>query len=130
MAGLTKVAVYGSLRKNLYNHYLIADQEFIKKIAVEVPYKMISMNGAYPALLPSKDKHEITFELYEVDANTSRNLDILEGYPDFYSKATINIDGEEYLIYWLNEVKLNGAKMPDVESGDWYDYKTKQILRK
>ena len=36
MAGLTKVAVYGSLRKNLYNHYLIADQDFIKKIAVEV----------------------------------------------------------------------------------------------
>ena len=35
-----KVAVYGSLRKGLYNHYLMSHSDFIKTVSVEVPFKM------------------------------------------------------------------------------------------
>lgn len=121
-----KVAVYGSLRKGLYNHYLMSHSDFIKTVSVEVPFKMISMSDRFPALIPTKENNLVVFELYKVDDKTARNLDILEGYPDFYSKKYIKIEDEDYLVYYLSPLKI-ANKEEVVESGDWTEFKHKKL---
>lgn len=121
-----KVAVYGSLRKGLYNHYLMSHSDFIKTVSVEVPFKMISMSDRFPALIPTKENNLVVFELYKVNDKTARNLDILEGYPDFYSKKYIKIEDEDYLVYYLSPLKITNEEEV-VESGDWTEFKYKKL---
>jgi gamma-glutamylcyclotransferase (GGCT)/AIG2-like uncharacterized protein YtfP len=121
-----KVAVYGSLRKGLYNHYLMSHSDFIKTVSVEVPFKMISMSDRYPALIPTKENNLVVFELYKIDDKTARNLDILEGYPDFYSKKYIKIEDEDYLVYYLSPLKITNEEEV-VKSGDWTEFKHKKL---
>lgn len=121
-----KVAVYGSLRKGLYNHYLMSHSDFIKTVSVEVPFKMISMSDRFPALIPTKENNLVVFELYKVDDKTARNLDILEGYPDFYSKKYIKIEDEDYLVYYLSPLKITNEEEV-VKSGDWTEFKHKKL---
>lgn len=121
-----KVAVYGSLRKGLYNHYLMSHSDFIKTVNVEVPFKMISMSDRFPALIPTKENNLVVFELYKVDDKTARNLDILEGYPDFYSKKYIKIEDEDYLVYYLSPLKITNEEEV-VKSGDWTEFKHKKL---
>jgi gamma-glutamylcyclotransferase (GGCT)/AIG2-like uncharacterized protein YtfP len=121
-----KVAVYGSLRKGLYNHYLMSHSDFIKTISVEVPFKMISMSDRFPALIPTKENNLVVFELYKIDDKTARNLDILEGYPDFYSKKYIKIEDEDYLVYYLSPLKITNEEEV-VKSGDWTEFKHKKL---
>lgn len=121
-----KVAVYGSLRKGLYNHYLMSHSDFIKTVSVEVPFKMISMSDRFPALIPIKENNLVVFELYKIDDKTARNLDILEGYPDFYSKKYIKIEDEDYLVYYLSPLKITNEEEV-VKSGDWTEFKHKKL---
>ena len=121
-----KVAVYGSLRKGLYNHYLMSHSDFIKTVSVEVPFKMISMSDTFPALIPTKENNLVVFELYKVNDKTARNLDILEGYPDFYSKKYIKIKDEDYLVYYLSPLKITNEEEV-VKSGDWTKFKHKKL---
>lgn len=121
-----KVAVYGSLRKGLYNHYLMSHSDFIKTVSVEVPFKMISMSDTFPALIPTKESNLVVFELYKVNDKTARNLDILEGYPDFYSKKYIKIEDEDYLVYYLSPLKITNEEEV-VKSGDWTKFKHKKL---
>lgn len=37
--------------------------------------------------------HRIKGEIYEVDETMLKNLDILEGHPNYYLRKQINIDG-------------------------------------
>lgn len=120
-----RVAVYGSLRKNLYNHYLMHSADFIKTVKVDVPFRMISIADLYPALIPNTENYSIVFELYKVNDRTSRNLDVLEGYPDYYSKKYITIEGEEYLVYYLSPLKITNEEK-NIYSGDWLEYITKK----
>lgn len=121
-----KVAVYGSLRKGLYNHYLMSHSDFIKTVSAEVPFKMISMSDRFPALIPTKENNLVVFELYKIDDKTARNLDILEGYPDFYSKKYIKIEDEDYLVYYLSPLKITNEEEV-VKSGDWTEFKHKKL---
>ncbi len=120
-----RVAVYGSLRKGLYNHYLMHTTDFIKTVRVDVPFRMISIGEMYPALIPNTDNHSIVFELYKVNDRTAKNLDVLEGYPDYYSKKYITIEGEDYLVYFLSPLKITNNEK-NIDSGDWLEYITKK----
>ena len=50
---MTKVAVYGSLRKGDYNHPMIEGQEFLGSVDVD-GFNLYSL-GWYPCIYPAKD---------------------------------------------------------------------------
>jgi gamma-glutamylcyclotransferase (GGCT)/AIG2-like uncharacterized protein YtfP len=53
---------------------------------------MVNTEGVFPYLINHKDcGHYIKGEVYEIDALTEKTLDILEEYPDFYTKDTIEV---------------------------------------
>ena len=116
---MKKVAVYGSLLTDLGNHGLLEESTLLGDFRVILPFKMISLGG-FPGLLESDISNYISLEIYEVDEDTSKSLDRLEGYPHFYNKKVIPItEGYEAVeIYFLNNERgYNDHTV--VESGDW-----------
>jgi len=76
------LAVYGTLRKGLWNHYLIEGSRLVWEGYVELPYKMIVFeHSLVPALVPSSERHRIYVEVYEVSEELLEELDWFElGY--------------------------------------------------
>ena len=91
---MTRLFVYGTLRKPGRNHHYLKTADFITKAQVKgCLYWIQGLN--YPALLEGEEW--ISGELYEVDAPTEVRLDELEGYiaidhPDnLYHKKQMDI---------------------------------------
>lgn len=119
---MKKIGVYGSLRVGMYNHNLLQDSKLIETKTVLVPFKMIAL-GMFPALIPDDNKsHEVVFEIYEVNDEVYRNVEMLEGYPDFYQKAIQTNDDFEY--YFVPDVdKYYQSRYIDEEHiKDWVEY--------
>ena len=120
----SKVAVYGSLRKGMHNHYLLGNSKFLGK-AKGSGLVMYSMGG-FPAVVPSGNDHEtIVVELYEVSPQVLEILDRLEGYPEWYNRKVhtfITEEGtkEEAQIYFMSRF----IDRPVVPGGDWVRYYT------
>jgi len=115
------VAVYGTLRKGFGNHRLLEHCNKIKTGITDEKFTMYSFGG-FPAISPTNVKDtNITVELYEVvDERTSRNLDSLEGYPEWYDKTEVTVDNTKAMIYFMPKDKIGNKKI--VENGDWVDY--------
>ena len=74
---MSRIFVYGSLRGPGVNHHYLLSSRFIAKAYAKGA--LYRINGfSYPALL--EGEAWITGELYEVDAQTEKQLDELEGY--------------------------------------------------
>ena len=89
----TKVFVYGTLKKGYGNHYLLADSKFVGEATSVSKWLMIGKDMPFPYLLNrdnTKGKH-IKGEVYEVDSNTLKRLDALEGVPTHYKKDWIYV---------------------------------------
>ena len=121
------VAVYGSLRKGLGNHRVLGDSKLVSTGIVQ-GFGMYSMGG-FPALTTLANKTDVVVEVYEVDNDTMRRLDRLEGYPHFYNRVPVPIhlnegeDGvESYLTAWIYFIDDKFPEKSFVESGDWVEY--------
>ena len=96
---MSRIFVYGSLRGPGVNHHYLLSSRFIAKAYAKGA--LYRINGfSYPALL--EGEAWITGELYEVDAQTEKQLDELEGYiaidhPDnLYHKKQMDIVDERF----------------------------------
>lgn len=117
-----KIGVYGSLRQGMRNHDLLKTSPLIETKTITVPFKMVSFGG-YPALIPDENRnHDVVFEIYEVNNDVYRNVEMLEGYPDFYQKAWQTDGGFEY--YFVPDVeKYYASRFEDEEHIiDWVEY--------
>src|SRR6478735_4964114 len=87
-------AVYGTLRKGFGNYKRIlegTDSEMLGTTVLMLPYKMVSLGG-FPGLVPTDwaHTHQITIEVFRINNRAiEEQLDLLEGYPNFYEKAVI-----------------------------------------
>jgi len=102
------VFVYGSLKKDFKFHYLLEDQSIFigkgKTLEKFSLFKYKNYDFPYMKDIPCK---RIKGELYEIDSKTLKDLDLLEGYPNFYDRKQIyiicnNIKYSAYT-YFLNE---------------------------
>lgn len=86
------VAVYGTLKAGYGNHRVIESPEtkFISLGVTEPSYKMISLGGGFPGLIPGDN--QILVEVYEVPLSLLvGRLDRLEGYPHMYGRSVVPI---------------------------------------
>jgi len=76
------VFVYGTLKRGFYNHEVLETSQFIGKAITKNKYPMIN---------------DLTLE----------KLDILEDFPDFYTRdyiqVIVNNNTMEVIVYFLNE---------------------------
>jgi gamma-glutamylcyclotransferase (GGCT)/AIG2-like uncharacterized protein YtfP len=115
------VAVYGSLRQGFGNHQRFLSH--LKPLGLDLieGWDMYSL-GAFPAIVGGSGA--VVVEVYDVDDNTLRMLDGLEGFPHFYNRSQVSTEYGEAWVYHFNEDWSGRANYHHkVESGDWRDYK-------
>lgn len=114
---LNRVAVYGSLRKDLHNHGLLETSNFLGEDTI-TGFDMYSM-GSFPFLVPNESDTPISIEVYEVTPEVFASLDRLEGYPRFYDRKQIETAHGTSWIYFIED---GDTKSPHVVNGDWKEY--------
>ena len=118
------VAVYGSLRKGLHNHSLLERADFLGTDVI-AGFKMYSLGG-FPFITHDDATYDdrIFIEVYSVNPNEMRRLDMLEGYPSFYNRELVQTQYGQAWIYFIdNEV----AGHDPVIDGDWFKYYTGRV---
>lgn len=88
------VFVYGTLRRGYWNHDLLGLSSFLGE-AKTVRKGWLYVPNSIPFLNFDKNGEQVVGELYAVDDETLKDLDSLEGHPDFYRREVeeIEIDG-------------------------------------
>jgi gamma-glutamylcyclotransferase (GGCT)/AIG2-like uncharacterized protein YtfP len=121
------VGVYGSLRSGMSNHrYYLSNSEYKGIFSTEPEYTLHSLSY-YPGL-KLNGNHSVVMEVYEVDENTLKRLNQLEGYypgeePTFYDRIEIDTPwGKAFTYIYVNEL----SKESIVESGDWKEFKNNE----
>ena len=123
------VAVYGSLRKKQSNYeYHLSNSTYKGTFTTEPEYTMYSLSY-YPGLKLNGNT-SIVMEVYEVDEDTLKNLNRLEGYypgekSTFYDRIEIDTPwGKAFTYIYVNELSKDSI----VESGDWVAEKQKKVI--
>ena len=121
------VSVYGSLRKKQSNYeYHLSNSTYKGTFTTEPEYTMHSLSY-YPGLKLNGNT-SIVMEVYEVDEETLKNLNRLEGYhpgekSTFYDRIEINTPwGKAFTYIYVNKLSKDSI----VESGDWVGFKNKE----
>ena len=116
-----RVFCYGSLMRGFGNHRLLESSDYIGDAVTEPKYTLLHLGG-FPGVVADGDT-SITGEVYDVDAPTLRNLDRLEGHPNFYERQTIQVRRgptvETVQIYLLPMHWLEDGRNVVIASGDW-----------
>ncbi len=99
-----RVFVYGSLKRGLKLHPLLADSHFLGTAVTRPHYRIFSL-GEYPGLVEWPDGLAVCGELYEVNARTLQQLDQAEGTDEgLYARREILLQpphADEYTEAWF-----------------------------
>lgn len=111
-----KVFVYGTLMERRSNHFYLLGQKLLGISRLD-RYTMYQVRS-YPGII-QKDGKYVIGEVYEIDANTLKKLDRLEGEGTLYKrvKETIRMNGNMIKVYtyvWLGDI----AGCREIESED------------
>jgi len=119
MTNKTLVAVYGSLRKGLYNHGVIEDEQTAFVGETELRGFEMRDYGSFPYVHHGNGK--IKVEIYLVtEEKLKEDLDMLEGYPSFYNREQVYTKYGKAWIYFID--KENHDIYNKVKDGDWKEY--------
>lgn len=122
------VAVYGSLRKNMGNHRLLENANYLGEFKTEPIFSLYSLGG-YPGLKENGET-SVTMEVYEVTPEEASRVDRLEGYTPgskhntFYDKIFIDTPyGQAGTYIYVPQIRPEAI----VESGDWKLFKQNRV---
>lgn len=88
-----KAFVYGSLKKGFSNHHVLSGSTFLREDKTLLPdFHMFSMGG-FPGVVLGKCY--ISGELYEVNDEGLKRLDVLESNGSFYTREVVEMEGGE-----------------------------------
>ena len=121
------VAVYGSLKRGFYNHYLLETSTFMATGQVD-GFQMFNL-GSYPMVVSGSGQIEV--ELFEVNRATFTDLDRLEGFPNYYGRQMVTVQTPhcpvEAWMYLGQRQQVKSYKQ--VRSGTWKHDVAARVLR-
>lgn len=82
---MTRLFIYGTLKRGCWNHHYLHGQRFIATAATEPKFRLFNL-GSYPGMVRDQAGISIEGEIWEVDDDCLAQLDVLE-----------DIDGGEYV---------------------------------
>lgn len=142
MSNTKHLFVYGTLKRDFSNHYLLEDQEYVGKAETwnnyimlrhGIPYvyeasKAYRGDEGYPLELIKGSM--IQGEFYKVDDEALARIDQLEGHPSWYCRKQINIRvdiGDDYPMTcraWIYFMRTQGSMRSKTHNGyPWFTSK-------
>ena len=87
---MSRLFIYGTLKRGGRNHVQLAGQKFLAEAHTMPGYTLYSL-GDYPGMIfQPADRHGVSGEIWEVDAETLARLDEFEGVPEgLYRRETV-----------------------------------------
>jgi gamma-glutamylcyclotransferase (GGCT)/AIG2-like uncharacterized protein YtfP len=83
--------VYGTLRKKDIRSSFLENSKYLGEFVTQPKYSLYNL-GSFPAITKDGDT-AIIGEVYEIaDADTLRQIDLIEGHPNFYTRLPIDLD--------------------------------------
>lgn len=112
-----RLFVYGTLKRGGVRHHVLAHCRFLGSALTRPLYALHDL-GAYPGLIPHGEGQVVEGELYEVPLSLRENLDRVEGAPDWFNLAPIELQGEDgpALAYFFQQ---SPGTRPRLCSGRW-----------
>jgi gamma-glutamylcyclotransferase (GGCT)/AIG2-like uncharacterized protein YtfP len=110
-----RVFVYGTLLAGEPNHHVLGEAEFLGPARTAPAFELYTF-GPYPGLVAGGHTR-VVGEVYAVDDETLARLDWLEGYPGFYDRQEIALEGGTAIAYTVRPDQVWG--LPRVADGDW-----------
>jgi len=125
---LRPIFVYGSLRKGLGNHYLLANARFDGEARTTPGFHLYDL-GAFPGMIATAlGRAGVVGEVYLVDGRTLARVDRLEGHPRFYCRMPIELAyGRAVETYLLRIDQVSGYDV--VPGGDWLKYVEARLVK-
>ena len=81
--------VYGTLKRNYSNSYLLQTAQYLGEGRTQEQYAMYVQG--IPYVLKTEQRYCIHGELYAISTETLKRLDALEGHPDWYRREQVAI---------------------------------------
>ena len=107
---------YGSLREGERDHAELAEAECLGLVATPPRYRLVDL-GVYPALVEGGEL-SVTGELYCVDRELRRRLDVLKECPILFQRHSIELlDGRHAGAYLMRDDQVRGRRRLHI--GDW-----------
>lgn len=89
---MTRVFVYGTLKRGCVNHHFLAGQKFLGAARTAPGYTLYAL-GDYPGMVRSDNaSHDVAGEVWTVDTACLKKLDELEGVNEgLYERVPIKL---------------------------------------
>jgi len=141
---LNNIFVYGSLKKDCRDSYLLKDQRMRGDAVLSASHNFRMVNlGRFPAILSNQSdeiSQDIFGEVWEVDPFAFEKIDDLADYPNFFSRKEVILDigklskiNHFYLRCWVYFIDVDNknedekrlyeygdmADLLSVPKGDW-----------
>lgn len=124
---MNKIFVYGTLMSEFPNNVLISryqDSVQITRQLLISGYAMHSLGG-FPMIIGQGQGFDVPWstriygELWEVNDECLKDLDDLEGHPNWYSRISVKVGSAQAFLYLGNSEYLNKNSCGIVPSGSW-----------
>ena len=92
-----KLFIYGTIKRGQCRADVMRGQKFLGSVKLVPMYKMFNL-GQFPALVKVSGLDNgpmIEGELWEVDEDCIRRMDMIEGAPSFYRRQEVQVAGQE-----------------------------------
>lgn len=120
------VAVYGTLRSGYGNHALIENSSLVGVGKTKEQFTLTASGIPFVTKGLNEGLSNVTVEVYSVETESDlRNLDGLEGHPNWYRRelTTIVLEDDSEVEAWLYFNEPGGSI---IASGDYADYRRKR----
>ena len=97
----TVLFVYGTLKRKFHNHYLLESSKYLGNGHTKSKYALYE--SSIPFVIKDEHVSVIYGELYEINNETLKRLDRLEGHPNWYCREQVEIITEsgQTMTAWL-----------------------------
>jgi gamma-glutamylaminecyclotransferase len=108
--GRATLFVYGTLKRGLRNHRLLAGQQFLGEAVTEPRYRVLDL-GPYPGLVADgANGLAVRGEVWAVAACCLAGLDDFEGVPELFVRGPVAVAGFDGVeAYFWNRAVPDGA---------------------
>ena len=116
MANREVIFVYGSLRRGMRMHQLLAKADYLGLTCTTAQYTLYH-SGSWPAAVTGGGI-AIRGELYEVSKNKMLEIDNYEGHPRLFRRTRIVLAGSQVAFMWIYVCNVDSL-WEIIPTGDW-----------